>query len=326
MPRVLLLLSDDGPTGARSQAQLAIAGSPNLECKALTASVRHGLDWNRLGSLRDRIREMRPDVLHAVGEGAARAVSLLKLPPFRWKPFPRLIVSGCDAPGSWLARRAAARADAVLAYSPGEAERYARFVKPTRLHRIPPGIAPNTSTTNRTRDIAAVGNFDRWSGLKTAVWAFDLLKYVATKSHLLLIGNGPRRESVDQFGRALGYDDYRVRFAGLRTDAPALLASVEAVWVTHERGGVSVSLEAMAAGTPVIAMRTPDTVAIVQEGETGVLVPAGDRAALATATAALLKRPEELRRLGDNARRVVAKRFPVQALANSTAAVYDAHY
>jgi len=129
---------------------------------------------------------------------------------------------------------------------------------------------------------------------------------------------------VNQFGRALGYDDYRVRFAGLRADVPALLAATQAVWVTHERGGVSVALEAMAAGTPVIAMRTADTAAVVQDGETGVLVPADDRAALATVTAALLKRPDELRRLGESARRVAAERFPVRALVDATAAVYDA--
>ena len=324
MPRVLLLLSDAGPTGAVTQARLAHAGMPELECKTLTANVRHALDWNRLCSLRDRIRDLRPEVLHAVGDGAARTVTLLKLPRLRWKPFPRLMVSGCDTPGGWLARRATAGADAVLAYTPGEAERYARFVKPGRLRRIPPAVAPNTTTDARAPGVAAVGNFDRWSGLKTAVWAFDLLKYVAPESHLLLIGDGPRRESVNQFGRALGYDDYRVRFAGLRADVPALLAATQAVWVTHERGGVSVALEAMAAGTPVIAMRTADTAAVVQDGETGVLVPADDRAALATVTAALLKRPDELRRLGESARRVAAERFPVRALVDATAAVYDA--
>jgi len=324
MRRVLLLLSDAGPTGASTQARLALAGVPKVECATLTSNVRHAFDWSRLGSLRDRVRDFRPDVLHAVGDGAARTVALLKLPRVRWKPFPRWVVSGCDAPGGWLARRGTAGADAVLAYSPGEAERYAGFVKPERWHRIPPGVAPNPTTGVRTPVVAAVGNFDRWSGLKTAVWAFDLLKYVAPESHLLLIGDGPRRESVDQFGRALGYDDYRVRFAGLRSDVPAQLAATQAVWVTHERGGVSVALEAMAAGTPVIAMRTPDTAAVIQDGETGVLVPAGDRAALATVTAALLKRPDELRRLGENSRRAAAERFPIRALVDATAAVYDA--
>ena len=52
-------------------------------------------------------------------------------------------------------------------------------------------------------------------------------------------------------------------------------------------------------------------------------MPPGDRAALAAATAALLKRPDDLRRLGETARRVAAERFPPQKLAAAVAAVYD---
>jgi len=338
MPRVFLLLSDGGPTGAATQARLALAGLPHVDRDTSTATVRHALDFNALNAVRGRIARVHPDVLHVVGSGAVRSAALLKLPRVGVKPFPRLVVSGCDSPDGWLARRGLARADAVLAYSPGEAGRYRAYVRAERIHLIPPGIfvrrdaegsatvarAPLRVAANpREVTIAAVGNFDRWSGLKTAVWAFDLLKYLSPEFHLLLIGDGPDREAVDRFGRTLGYDDYRVRFAGLSADVPAWLAAADVVWIAHERGGVSVTLEAMAAGMPVVAMRTSDTESVVRDGETGLLVPPGDRAALAAATAELLKRPDDLRRLGETARRVAAERFPPHQLAKAVAAVYD---
>lgn len=328
MSRVMLLLSDDGPTGAATQARLALAALPAVESETATATVRHAGYWNGISRLRDRIRAFRPDVLHAVGAGAAGVAVLLKLPRIGLKPYPRLILSGCDAADSWLARRALARADAVLAYSPGEADRYRRFVPAERIRPIPPGVPvpgmrPPGNGSNGEIVIAAVGNFDRWSGLKTAIWAFDVLKYVSPDLRLLLIGDGPGRESVERFGRELANDDHRVRYTGPRADVGEWLAAADVVWITHERGGVTVSLEAMAAGTPVVAMRTTDTESVIADGESGVLVPAGDRAAMAAATAELLRHPDDRRRLAASARRAVGERFPVNPLAAATAAVYD---
>ena len=125
MPRVFLLLSAGGPTGAITQARLALAGVAH---ESATTGVGHACDFAQLFALRDRLRAARPEVLHAVGPAAARAAALLKLPRVGLRPFPRLVVSGCDAPDGWLTRRATARADAVLAYSPGEEARYRAFV------------------------------------------------------------------------------------------------------------------------------------------------------------------------------------------------------
>jgi glycosyltransferase involved in cell wall biosynthesis len=183
------------------------------------------------------------------------------------------------------------------------------------------GGSHSTLATGTT--IAAVGNFDRHSGLRTAVWAFDVLKYVSPALWLLLIGDGPGREAVDRFGRALGSDDYRVRFAGHCPNVPALLAAAAVTWVTHDRGGLSVAAESLAAGTPVIAFRTPDTESVIDHGTTGILVPHGDRVGLATATADfLLDRLEDLCRLGEAGKRVAAERFAVGPLATATAAAY----
>ena len=69
------------------------------------------------------------------------------------------------------------------------------------------------------------------------------------------------------------------------------------------------ALEAMASGTPVVASRLGGLAEIVQDGETGFLVPPGDVGALHERLDALLRNPELARRMGASAREVVLERF-----------------
>ena len=57
--------------------------------------------------------------------------------------------------------------------------------------------------------------------------------------------DGPDRAGLEDFGRALAFDDFRIHFAGHRPDLPALLGLAEVVWVAQERGGVNLALEAV---------------------------------------------------------------------------------
>jgi len=66
--------------------------------------------------------------------------------------------------------------------------------------------------------------------------------------------------------------------------------------------GVTVILEAMAMGRPVICSRTRGQVDVIQEGITGVLVPPGDPAALRTELLSLWNDPERARAMGRKAR------------------------
>jgi glycosyltransferase involved in cell wall biosynthesis len=70
-----------------------------------------------------------------------------------------------------------------------------------------------------------------------------------------------------------------------------------------------VALEAMASGTPVVASRIGGLAEVVQDGETGFLVPPGDVGALRQRLEQLLGDRYLARRMGDNGRALVLERF-----------------
>jgi len=66
--------------------------------------------------------------------------------------------------------------------------------------------------------------------------------------------------------------------------------------------GVTVILEAMAMGKPVICSRTRGQVDVIQEGVTGLYVPVGDAVALRKAILTLWNDPQRAQEMGRNAR------------------------
>jgi glycosyltransferase involved in cell wall biosynthesis len=83
-----------------------------------------------------------------------------------------------------------------------------------------------------------------------------------------------------------------------------------------------VALEAMASGTPVIASRVGGLAEVVQDGETGFLVPPGDVAALRDRLAQVLGDPHLARRMGANARALVLERFTWERVAERCLEAY----
>ena len=71
----------------------------------------------------------------------------------------------------------------------------------------------------------------------------------------------------------------------------------------------SAAVLAMASGTPVVASRVGGLAEVVEDGQTGFLVPAGDVVALRDRLEQLLGDPPLARRLGANAREMVLQRF-----------------
>ena len=114
----------------------------------------------------------------------------------------------------------------------------------------------------------------------------------------LIVGDGPDRGEVEAEIVKLGAEG-RVQLAGERSDVPALLADSDVFVLSSRSEGLPVSvLEAMAAELPVVASNVGGLGELVVDGETGLLVPSGDPAALAEALGRLLDDRELRQKLG----------------------------
>jgi glycosyltransferase involved in cell wall biosynthesis len=89
----------------------------------------------------------------------------------------------------------------------------------------------------------------------------------------------------------------------------------------YEGLGVSL-LEAMAAGLPVVTTDRPPMNEIVQTGINGLLIPAGDPAALATAVVHLAEDPPTRSRLGEAAKRTVTSQFNIEGVVRQVEGLY----
>lgn len=254
MTRVTLLASDLGanggaalaaaiaahPRGLYAPTLVALSAPPStataylrrLGVPVTLAPIRGPFDIAGILALRRAVVESRPDVTHYVGTRVLRFTSILPLTK-------RCVVSHTTGAGGKFVRRFDEYA--VLPSDGAVADL-------TRLG-VPPG----------GRAIVAASDFGPDSGLREAVWAFDIVRHVAPDAHLVLLGDGPGRRGVERFARSLAPTDCRVHFAGRVADAPAILRAADCVWLTARRGGVTFALESLAARSPVLAYDGPAT-------------------------------------------------------------------
>ena len=118
--------------------------------------------------------------------------------------------------------------------------------------------------------------------------------------------------------------DGAVRWLGVRSDMPRLLAACDVVALASDWEGFGLALlEAMAAARPVVATSVGGVPEVVSDGETGLLVPAGDMFGLAEALARLLRVDADRERMGAAAARRARETFALDRMRAATQAVYD---
>lgn len=112
-----------------------------------------------------------------------------------------------------------------------------------------------------------------------------------------------------------------IEWLGHTRDMRALYAQVHIVCLPSYREGLPKALiEAAACGRPVVTTDVPGCREVLIDGETGLLVPARDTAALVAALKRLIEDPGLRLRMGNAGRRYVATRFSTaQVIAQSTA-------
>jgi len=124
-----------------------------------------------------------------------------------------------------------------------------------------------------------------------------------------VVGDGSLRPELDRQAKRLGIAE-RVVFTGRVPDVQPFLAAMSVFAMSSLReGGPITVLEAMAMQRPVVATPVGMAPELFDDGQAGVLLPAGDGAALASAVLDLLADPPRAARMAQRGRELVASRF-----------------
>lgn len=176
--------------------------------------------------------------------------------------------------------------------------------------------------------IALTGQISEVKGIWDFVEAARLLAPTRPKAVFAVLGDdlkgkGALRQAMEHRVSEHGLGP-RFHFLGFRDNAPDLIPAFDIVAVpSHVEPLGNATLEAMAAGVPVVGSRVGGIPEMVVDGETGRLVPPKDPRALAGALERLVTDQALREQFGQAGRARAVARFSLRAHADRLQSVYD---
>lgn len=175
-----------------------------------------------------------------------------------------------------------------------------------------------------------IGTVGRMQGVKAQtllakafVRALQLQPALVATWRLTLVGDGPLREQVLAILEAAGMA-HLAWLPGERHDVAEVMRSLNCFVLPSLAEGISNTiLEAMASGLPVVATRVGGNAELVDDGRTGVVVPANDVESMAQALLGRHEDPEGTQAMGRNGRADVERRFSLNAMVAAYQGLYD---
>ena len=146
-----------------------------------------------------------------------------------------------------------------------------------------------------TKNILFVGRFESRKGLLDLLKAYRVLRQTGRDCRLLVAGGGPQEKEARRYlmTRKMGGVEFLGRVSDDERDALFKTADVYCSPATGRESFGIVLLEAMAAGTAIVASDIHGYKGVVRRGREGLLVPPGNPKALAAALAQLLSDDEQ---------------------------------
>ena len=330
--------------GHEVEVACSVAGplSPRLESAGVPVRPLVGDLVKRRASvayarnLRGLLREARPDLMHAHIYASTVAAAVAT----RGTKVPLVVTEHTEA--SWQGRRArllngwvCRRAERVIAVSNAIRRRVIERdrVPPGKITVVPNAVVPAPADASPPdllgglRGGPLVGIVARHQpekGVQTFLKAAARVALRFPEARFPIVGDGPLRGELELLAERIGLTD-RACFLGFRSDASSVMRSLDVLVVpSRTEGSPLVTLEAMAAGVPVVASAVGGIPDQVRHESEGLLVPPGDPGALSDAIMRLLEDPGFARGLGEGGRRRAATEFGYGTMLRRIEAVYRA--
>jgi glycosyltransferase involved in cell wall biosynthesis len=206
------------------------------------------------------------------------------------------------------------RADVVTANTLDALGAMEAYVDKTKLTLVPNPLVcdetvagPQPGAPVGAPFVLIVANLNRLKAHDVLLEAFARLSPDLSHWRLAVVGDGELEETLRDQAKTLGIGS-RVDWCGLVSD-PFVFYRAATIFVLPSRseGMPNALMEAMSCGLPVIVSdASPGPLGLVRDGDTGLVVPVDDPAALARAIESLANDPALRKRLGHSARQRVS--------------------
>jgi len=290
--------------------------------------------------LRRLILDFKPDVIHSHMVHANILARLVR--PLA--PAPVLICTAHNIDEGGRLREVIYRltdtlCDLTTQVSQAGLKRYVRVgaVPESRIQYIPNGIdteifRPNPEARNRLRESIglrnsfvwiAVGRFYPQKDYTNLLQAFAHVVRNQYNAHLLIVGDGPLRPSMEGLAGKLGIDN-RVHFLGICREVSDVMNAADAFVLSSRYEGFGLVIaEAMACQLPVVATDSGGPRELLDGGRLGYLVSPGDPNKLADAMLRMMSLPEEERmRMGEAGRSYIESKYSLDRVVEMWEELY----
>jgi glycosyltransferase involved in cell wall biosynthesis len=170
--------------------------------------------------------------------------------------------------------------------------------------------------------VGSVGRLSEQKGHRYLIEAAAQLAPSVPAARFLIVGDGDLMAPLKEQAARLGLAG-RVLFTGHRTDIPAMLGACDVFCISSTYEGTPLALfEAMAAAKAIVSTAVDGCREVLEDGRTGLLVPARDSSALAAALTRVLTDQALRQALATNAR-AASLRYDIRECVRQMEALYD---
>ncbi|MFZ9261911.1 MAG: N-acetyl-alpha-D-glucosaminyl L-malate synthase BshA [Chitinophagaceae bacterium] len=195
------------------------------------------------------------------------------------------------------------------------------FVDITRFSVQPIDAFKKAIAPNGEKVILHASNFRKVKRIADVIYTFNKIKKNIS-SKLLLVGDGPERHMAEELCRELGIFE-ETRFVGKQQDMEDIYAIADLFLLPSEYESFGLAaLEAMAAGTPVVATNAGGIPEIITHGKNGFLSDVGDVEQMSKQAITILENEKILKSFSEAARKQ-AETFDINNIVPKYEALYN---